>query len=266
MSDVEVKPVALDDTVEIIQVSRPGCDFYASVISTKSLISFKALKRILQSEKAASDVPIPDSDLLEATLTLSHAMNVLITYHSEPHSVICQDVLGILVLSRHFLPLEKVSLFNEQSNLALFDVCINHMVEIGVLKPTTLPSIVVNSDHMDNSTLDCNNAISKWCEDQHHDSVILHAHSNSTTATIAVSDSSSTSKNEPNDTAGTPDFIVAAKSYDAGAYALACGLYVVSTSPYHWRYKNFAINVEKQPPFCVQDFLPLSEQVRSIVC
>ena len=259
MSDVEVKPVALDDTVEIIQISRPGCDFYASVINTKSLITFEALEKVLQSEEPASGIS-PHSDLLEATLTLSHAKNVLITYRSEPHSGICQDALGVLVLSKALLTLGKTVtlVVNEQSKM-LFGVCIDYMVEIRALTPVVLPTIVVDSDRSDTSTLDCNVAINKCHRHQH---LTLHAQSTSTTATIAVSGSlTATSRNEPQDKAGTPDFVVAAKSYVAGGFALSCGLYVVSTSPYHWRYKNFAINVEKQPPFCVQDFLPLSEQV-----
>lgn len=57
------------------------------------------------------------------------------------------------------------------------------------------------------------------------------------------------------------DFVIAAGVSNWGGYALSAGLYLVSTSPTHWRYKNHGINAEKPPPLSVSDFLPTPEQV-----
>ena len=57
------------------------------------------------------------------------------------------------------------------------------------------------------------------------------------------------------------DFVVAAGVSNWAGYAIALGLYVVSCSSMHWRYKNHAIDADQVPDLNMDSFLPTSEQV-----
>ena len=57
------------------------------------------------------------------------------------------------------------------------------------------------------------------------------------------------------------DFLIATGVSNWGGYALALGLYLASSCPLHWRYRNQGIDAESPPLVTVDQFLPTAEQV-----
>jgi len=47
IADIKLSPTMLDDTVEVVQLSRPTAPYFASVIDRKSLPTFEALELAL---------------------------------------------------------------------------------------------------------------------------------------------------------------------------------------------------------------------------
>lgn len=58
------------------------------------------------------------------------------------------------------------------------------------------------------------------------------------------------------------DYLIVAGVSNWGGYAVACGLYVAANSPFHWRYRNYAVSADQPPQFDLHKFLPTTDQVR----
>ena len=83
------------------------------------------------------------------------------------------------------------------------------------------------------------------------------ANTNPLTSTISIGDRG-TSKQ-----AVSTDYSVAASSNFAG-YAFSMGLYLVSCSPCHWRYRNCGIATDTIPKLDLKDFVPTAIQVQNV--
>ena len=313
--DFKFEPVVLDDTAEIVQLSRPNAAYFASVINHKSLPVFEELEKALLDDPGKRGVShlFQKSDLLKATLSLSHARSVAVTTGFP----ICTEfevkeetdgLPGALAVCQALVSLnKKVSLIVDDSAVKIYSSCVQQMVEIGALKADSI-SIVsfkqakekmqkVNDSSSSNSpAYDCLLAIERagrnsrgaYCTMKGRDisqfiepvdELFELALQNPHITTVAIGDGGnelgmgkvydSVVKNIPlgeTIACSVPsDFLIAAGVSNWGGYALACGLYVASSSPVHWRYRNFSINADKPPLFDVHKFLPTAEQVRKSI-
>ena len=291
ITDVKVEPITLDDTVEIVELSRPSDDYFASVINHNSLAIFDDLESILldnhngQERRVVTELS-SNSDLLKATLTLSHAEKLVIVTTSSQFNVkgeIIHAISGTLALCQAFISLGKeVTLIIDEGDEKLYSSCIEHMVEIGAFKSGMLPAIVIENKLCETfeqspSVYDCILAIEgagPTCSGTpkiynlsplvHELYEMLCTNARHNIKIIRVSDIRGDESGLRQEKSASADYHIVAGNSDWVGYALACGLYVASTSPFHWRYRNYAINADKPPQFNVLEFLPSIEQVRKL--
>lgn len=302
VTDLVVQPAKLDDTVEIVQLSKPNNVYYASVINHKSLAAFEQLEETLFENKEQGCKCITEltseSNLLKASLALSHARRVAIAIFSQTDHHTHHGLIGILAICKALVTLGKEAtlIVSNEEDKKLYDLCIEHMVEIGAFEACAAPTVIVVQETIKNSSIlacDCILAIGRNYlhiahfslksneSSQPFDQMFKTAYQNPYVTFIAlmgeesdkrrhgdihtncdiVKNSSTTtlsSSETATNTVFQADYTI---SSDCGGYALAYGLYIASTSPFHWRYRNYAINAERPPLFCPHDFLPSTEQV-----
>ena len=209
---------------------------------------------------------------------------------------------GALAICQALVILGKeVTLIIDEWSENLYISCVKHMVGIGAIKGGTLaviPFEKAKEKLQQNSTLstpvyDCLLSInrpgrncygtyrSKEGEDISHsvqpvDELFEIARQNPHITTIGIGDSGnelgmgrvyrSVVKNIPlGETIAcsvSADYLIVAGVSNWGGYAVACGLFVASNSPFHWRYRNHAINADQPPQFDLHKFLPTTDQVR----
>ena len=313
ITDVKVDPKKLDDTVEIITLSRPNDVYFASVINHKSFPIFEELEQILLDDPGQRGVVhlFQKSDLLKASLSLSHATSVAVMTGFP----VCtkQDVReetdglpGAFAICQALATLGKeVSLIVDEGSEKLYKACMEHMVKLGVFEAGSLAVVRFEKAkermELDDSTssspaYDCLVAIERAGRNslgayssmkgkdmsqyvQPFDELFEIAQRNPHIATICIGDGGnelgmgkvydSIVKNIPfGETIAcsvAADYVIAAGVSNWGGYAIACGLYVASSSPIHWRYRNRSISAEQTPQFDVHKFLPTAEVVSFMV-
>ena len=209
---------------------------------------------------------------------------------------------GALAVCQALLTLGKeVTLIIDERREKLYNSCVKHMVDIGAIKCGTLaviPFEKAKEKLHQNSTsstpvYDCLVSVkrpgrncygtysSMTGEDISHyiqpvDELFEMAQQNPHITTIGIGDGGnelgmgkaygSVVKNiSPGETIAcsvSADYLIVAGVSNWGGYAVACGLYVASNSPFHWRYRNHAVNANQPPQFDLHEFLPTTEQVR----
>ena len=312
IADIKLSPTMLDDTVEIVQLSRPSAPYFTSVINRKSLPTFEALEQALLDDPGKRGVAhlFQKSDLLRATLALSHAHSVAVTTGFP----VCTEfeikeetdgLPGALAVCQALVTFGKdVTLVVDEGREKLYTSCVEHMVEVGALQAGSVAVIpfkeakekMKDAPSSSPPVYGCLVAIERAGRNSHGtycsmkgkdisqyvesiDELFEMAQQNPHITTISIGDGGnelgmgkvydSVVKNIPlGETIGcdvSADFLMAAGVSNWGGYALACGLYVASSSPFHWRYRNHAINADQSPQFDVHKFLPTAEQVRIIL-
>lgn len=209
---------------------------------------------------------------------------------------------GALAVCQALLSLGKnVTLIINERRENLYVCCVKHMVDIGAIKGGSLaviPFEKAKKKLQQNSTsstpvYDCLLSINRpgrnhygtYCsiegEDISHyvqpiDELFEVAQQNPHISTIGIGDNgnelglgrvyssivNSISLGETIACSVSVDYLIVAGVSDWGGYAVACGLYVASNSPYHWRYRNYAISADQPPQFDLHKFLPTTDQVR----
>ncbi len=252
IGDIKREPTSLGDAVKMIKLNKAGCEYFASVINQNSIAVFEGIQRALGIKPI--NVQVNSSPLLEVTLKLSHANKVVLAYIPK-HSCQHIDVLGIMVFCQALLILRKgVTLVVKKADKNLFDIAIQHMVETFHVDTPTIVTVSQNVTIEDNiPVFDCLLMTSQNCYDAVK-GILDIAQKNSHTSVITLNNYHCKATEIESD-------IIVTENLVNSAYALAGGLYVASTSPYHWRYKNYSINSHQQPQFSVDDFIPTNDQV-----
>ena len=309
ITDVQVKPKDLKDTVEIVRISRPNDAYFASVINHGSLKIFEELEQALLDDPGKRGVShlFQKCDLLKATLSLSHAKSVAIMTGFP----ICAEfeikeetdgLPGALAICRALTTLGKgVTLIVDENTEKLYKSCVEHLEKLGVFEAGSVAIVrfeeVKRRMQRDDSTLSCpaydclvtieragRNSHGSYCSMkgkdvsqsvQPFDELFEIGQRNPHITTICIGDGGnelgmgkvydSVVKHIPlGETIAcsvAADYVLAAGVSNWGGYAVACGLFVASTSPLHWRYRNHAIDADQPPRFDVHKFLPTAEQV-----
>ena len=310
IADDKISPLELDDTVEVVQLSRPTAPYFSSVINRRSLPTFEALELALLDDPGKRGVAhlFQKSDLLKATLALSHSRSVAVTtgFPACTEFEVKEETDGLpgaLAVCQALVTLGKeVTLVVDEGREKLYTSCVEHMVEVGALEAgsvAVIPFKEVKKMMMKDSSpsssqpvYDCLVAIERAGRNSHGtyctmkgkdisqyvepiDELFEMAQQNPHITTIGIGDGGnelgmgkvydSVVKNIPLGESiaccVSADFLIAAGVSSWAGYALACGLCVASGSPFHWRYRNHAINADQPPQFDVHRFLPTAEQV-----
>ena len=309
IADIKLSPTMLDDTVEVVQLSRATAPYFASVINRKSLPTFEALELALLDDPGKRGVAhlFQKSDLLKATLALSHSRSVAVTtgFPACTEFEVKEETDGLpgaLAVCQALVTLGKeVTLVVDEGREKLYTSCVEHMVEVGALEAgsvAVIPFKEAKKMMMDSPpsssrpVYDCLVAIERAGRNSHGtyctmkgkdisqyvepiDELFEMAQQNPHITTIGIGDGGnelgmgkvydSVVKNIPLGESiaccVSADFLIAAGVSNWAGYALACGLCVASGSPFHWRYRNHAINADQPPQFDVHKFLPTAELV-----
>ena len=204
---------------------------------------------------------------------------------------------GALSICQALLALDKdATLLCDSSCLPLYKSCVNHMVELGALKlpvPVISFSAALEMNKMASPgipTWDVLVAIeragrnksgnyctmnAKTVSVEPMDDLFIAARSDPLVSTICVGDGGNELgmgkvynqvvehilNGDVIACETACDFVVACGMSNWAGYAISLGLYVVSYSPMHWRYRNHAIDADQVPDLAMDTFLPTSEQV-----
>lgn len=209
---------------------------------------------------------------------------------------------GALAVCQALLTLgKKVTLIIDEGRENLYVSCVKHMVDVGALKGGSLAVIpfekamekLQQNSSLSTPVYDCLLSINRPGRNtygtyystkgenishyiQPIDKLFEMAQQNSHITTIGIGDSGNElgmgkvygsivkniSLGETIACSVSADYLIVAGASDWGGYAVACGLYIVSNSPFHWRYRNYAINGDQLPQFDLHKFLPTVDQVR----
>ena len=296
----------LQSMPEVLRISRDSAPYFASVLGQRSSQLFPELEQALLDDPGHRGVShlFQESDLLRATLALSHSSHVAITTGFPCHTQYevkeeTDGLPGALAICQALLCLKKqVTLIADTSNAALFQSCVEHMVSVGGLKcavrvlPLSRARELWEGGSESRPVFDCLLAIERagrskdgaYCTMKGRDvseqvdpvdDLFEEAQKNRLVTTIAIGDGGNELGmgkvyeavkqhiplgEEIGCVVGSDFLIVSGVSNWAG-YALAAGLYIVSSCPLHWRYRNHGIDAESPPELDISAFLNTSEQV-----
>ena len=299
----QMKP--LDDNPQVVPLSRAGDPFFASVIGEKVVQVFSKLEQMILDDPGHRGVAslFVESDLLKATLALSHADRVAITtgFPCNTEYEVKEETDGLpgaLAICQALIALEKeVTLISDDKNQRLFESCVVNAVSTRALKTqvTVLPfskAKEILESKTTNPVFNCLVAIervgravdgtyrtmkgkdlSQYVEPL--DDMFMSARSNPLVTTIGIGDGGNElgmgkilGKVREHIPLGetiaclTPaDFLIAAGVSNWAGYAIALGLYLVSSCQFHWRYRHYGINAESPPNLNIDELLPSAEQV-----
>lgn len=307
ITDVQPQPRPLRGSVEIVELSRQGQPYFASVVESNAVsILYNIEQSILEDRRKRGVVHLYQKlDLLKAALALSHAKRVAITtgfpVHAQQEVKEETDGLpGALSICQALVALGKdVVLISDSENKHLFESCVEHVKRDGCLNqlvevlPYSKAAMIWDEASADTPPWDCLVAIERagrGKDDKYWsmralpvsvepvDDLFLRALTNPLVSTVAIGDGG----NElgmgkvydqvveyiPNGhtiACTTPaDFVISCGVSNWGGYALSLALFVVSSSPVHWRYRNHGIDAAQPPPL-MGDCLPTLDQVRLII-
>lgn len=295
--DVQPQPEELADDIDIIELSREGQPFFASVVEKKSTSILHNLEKSILEDPGKRGVIhlYQKSDLIKATLAFSHASRVAITTGFPVHT---DGLPGALSLCQALVVLGKdVSLICDSENeKSLFESCVECVRREGgprlpvKILPFSKAMEMWEGADLDAPPWDCLVAIKRAGRGRDEvyrtvnavpesvepvDDLFLKALSNPLVSTIAIGDSGNElgmgkvykqvvkyiSRGDTIASTTSTDFLIACGVSDWAGYALSMGLYVVSSSPVHWRYRNHGINANQAPQLDRTDFIPTMSQV-----
>lgn len=204
---------------------------------------------------------------------------------------------GALSICQALLSLGKeVVLIGDSGNVKLFESCVDHVTAQGILKstveviPCSKATKMWRAAPADMPPWDCLLAIERAgrAKDGTHrtmnaisvsvdpvDDIFIMANSNPLVSTISIGDGGNElgmGKVHDQVVQHIPcgdviacvvptDFLIASGVSNWAGYAVSLGLYVVSSSPCHWWYRNHGVDAECVPELDVKDFIPTMEQV-----
>lgn len=295
----------MEDVPQVVPLSRDSDPFFGSIVGERAARVFPELEKVILDDPAKRGVAnlFVESDLLKATLVLSHASRVAITtgfpcnidYDQKDET---DGLPGALAICQALLTLGKVvTLISDSRNQDLFESCVANAVSTGALK-TKVPVVPFSKAKelfpgtTSTPAFDCLLAIERAGRavdgtyrtmtgkdiSQYVDPIddaFMSVRSNPLVTTIGIGDGGNEvgmgkvlGKVREHITHGetiacvTPaDFLIAAGVSNWGGYAIALGLYLVSSCQLHWRYRNRGINAEQPPQLNVDEFLPDATQV-----
>ena len=311
-------PLSLDPAQYpcVVPLSRDGAPFFASFVSHEAALKFSRMEEVILEDPGQRGIrPLfQESDLLGATLALSHASSVAITT-GFPANFRCQQKLemdgphGVLVVAQALAGLGKrVVLICDARDKTTLESCVHQVTSVkagtSTARATAQGSIevwsyseardVVFSKREDGSPMfDCLLAIERpgRANDQSYytmnavdisehvepvdDLFLVAMEHHPRVATIGIGDGGNevgmgkvcgrvkehVPKGDTIASCVATDFLLACGVSNWGGYALAAGLFVASSCPLHWRYRNHAISAETPPPFRIEQFLPTAEEV-----
>jgi hypothetical protein len=305
ITDMKPQTAELEDSVDIVELSREGDPYFASVLESKSVGILHDLETsLLEDPGNRGTIHLyQKSQFIKATLALSHARRVAVTTGFPVHTgfEVAEETDGLpgaLAICQALVVLGKeVVLICDKNNKHLFESCVEHENKEGGLRypvkvlPCSEAMETWEAANPDMPPWDCLVAIERAgrakdntyrtmsaktvCVDP-VDDIFLKALTNPLVSTIAIGDGGNELGmgkvyekvvkhicNGPTIACTTPaDFIIACGVSNWGGYALSLGLFVVSSSPIHWRYRNNSIIKAQDLPFNRDDFIPTLNQVR----
>ena len=275
-SVLESKSVELISKMEKVILEDPGKRGVAHLLQESDLL--KSVLILSHADRVAVTTGFPvheDQEVKEETDGLPGALSI------------CQALLALG---------KDVTLLCDSSTYQLYQSCIDHMTSLGALKnPVDVLSFstaseLVKSTERGTPPWDVLLAIEKAGRNKQGshctmsgrtvkvepmDDIFISLYSHPLVSTICIRDGGNelgmgkvydkVVKHIPKgdiiacETAC--DYEVAAGVSNWAGFAISLGLYVVSLSPVHWRYRNHAVDADHTPHWPMDCFIPTDEQV-----
>ena len=204
---------------------------------------------------------------------------------------------GALSICQALLALDKeVILIADSGTVGLYQSCADHMTELKVLKsavkviPYSSAVEILQNGRPDSPPWDCLLAIeragrakdgsyhtmkAKTVSVEPVDDLFIMAESNPLISTISIGDGGNElgmgkvyeqvvkyiPHGETIACTTATDFVIVAGVSNWAGYAVSLGLYVLSHSPIHWRYRNHAVDTDRIVTYELDNFLPTGDKV-----
>lgn len=300
VTDIQPEPKKDICEISVVDLSRPGQPFFASVLEMKSVDVLRKMEKALLDDPGKRGIIhlYQELDLLRAVLSLSHASRVAVTTGFPVHMELkvkeeTDGLPGALSICQALVALDKEAvLIADDGNVTLFESCVSHVISLGGLKSPVevIPYSRALEMCKDGPPWDCLVAIERAgrARDGTYrtmeatqvsvdpvDDIFVMAQSNPLVSTISIGDGGNelgmgkvyeqVVKHIPHGATiaseTVADFVVASGVSNWAGYAVSLGLFLVSSSPVHWRYRNHGVDADHTPKFDVNDFIPTMEQV-----
>ena len=275
-SVLESKSVELISKMEKVVLEDPGQRGVAHLFQESDLL--KSVLVLSHADRVAVTTGFPvceDQEVKEETDGLPGALSI------------CQ---ALLVLGK------DVTLLCDSSTYQLYQSCIDHMTSLGALKNPidvlsySAASELVKSTEGGTPPWDVLLAIERagrnkqgshctmsgrTVEVEPMDDIFVSLNSHPLVSTICIGDGGNElgmgkvydkvvehiPKGDIIACETACDYVVAAGVSNWAGLAISLGLYVVSRSPVHWRYRNHAVDADHTPDWPLDCFIPTDEQV-----
>ena len=144
ITDLRVEPAAASapDEADIIELSRPGSPYFASVLESNRVKVLKKMDQCVLDDPGQRGIShlYQEQDFVRAVLSLSHASRVAVTTGFPVHTELAvreetDGLPGALSICQALLALGKeVVLVSDRTNIELFTSCVDHMTSLGALR------------------------------------------------------------------------------------------------------------------------------------
>ena len=275
-SVLESKSVELISEMEKVILEDPGKRGVAHLLQESDLL--KSVLVLSHADRVAVTTGFPvceDQEVKEETDGLPGALSI------------CQALLALG---------KDVTLLCDNSAYQLYQSCIDHMTSLGALKNTvdvlsySTASELVKSAEGGSPPWDVLLAIERagrnkqgshctmsgrTVEVEPMDDIFVSLNSHPLVSTICIGDGGNElgmgkvydkvvehiPKGDIIACETACDYVVAAGVSNWAGIAISLGLYVVSQSPVHWRYRNHAVDADHTPDWPLDCFIPTDQQV-----
>lgn len=298
-----VAPTGPAEEPRVVPISPPRSAFFASVASSKVLAQMTMVESIILEDLGNRGISkiLEEGDFIKAALVLSHAQSVAVLTgfpcndrYGQPEET--DGLPGALAIVQALQAMgKKVVLVMEERCRDLVESSVAQLVSWGVLHhvvefvPCSQLLEVDCDQHFDcllaiersGRTADGTYRTSKARDIsallEPVDDLFIRALSDPSVTTLAIGDGGNelgmgkvmekVKQHIPDGAAiacsVASDYLITAGVSNWGGYGLALSLYLLSSCPIHWRYRQHGIDAEHPPEWKLEQFFPTNQQVRS---
>ena len=301
-SSLEVAATGPAQEPKVVPISPPRSPFFASVTSNKVLTQMTMIEQIILEDLGNRGITeiLEEGDFAKAAIVLSHAQSIAVVTGfpcNAPHKQMeeTDGLPGALAIAQALQALGKTAVIvMEERCRELVESSVAQLVNWGALHSAI--KFVPCSQLLEveySEQFDCLLAIERsgraadgTCRTAKArditslldpvDDVFVRALANPSVTTLAIGDGGNelgmgkvmekVKLHVPHGAdiacSVASDFLITAGVSNWGGYGLALSLYLLSSCPIHWRYKQHGINAECLPQWKLEQFLPTNQQVQ----
>ena len=298
---MEVAPTGPAEEPMVVPISPPRSPFFASVTSSKVLTQMTKIERIILEDLGNRGITeiLEEGDIAKAAIALSHAQSIAVVTGfpcNSPHKELeeTDGLPGALAIAQALQAMGKTAVIvMEERCRELVESSVSKLVSWGALcsairfvscsqlleaecsKQFDCLLAIERSGRAADGTYRTSNARDISSLLDHVDDVFVRALDDPSVTTVAIGDGGNelgmgkvmekvklhVPRGPDIACSVASDFLITTGVSNWGGYGLALSLYLLSSCPVHWRYKQHGINADCPRQWKLEQFLPTNQQV-----